>query len=256
MKKFLCSFLSVIMMFVCIVPLNAQASQPISITSVVDNGDSTVTITWDNPNSGKVNVGYLLYDDGSAGNRITADFDISGSSYTFNTLAPGYDYVLLVFQGQDLDNAGMELYSAPAATPLEDFYFSVLDANLAYFTTTSSGSYSYNYATKLSNRKIYDMLDEKDFWVKIDFEHLAHTNELHLPILTVVTAPTGYVIAQADETELSEYVTSFWKTMVYMNDELSYLHQLHGEIPTGEYKVEVYLDGHYVGESSFVIKGE
>ena len=77
----------VLTLTLCAAPLGALAAQPISITSVNVNDDASVSITWDNPNGGKVTVGSLILDDGTAGHRINAEFDVSGSSYTYRNLA-------------------------------------------------------------------------------------------------------------------------------------------------------------------------
>ena len=57
MKRFISKLLAAalaVMLFAA--PVCALAAQPITITSVTDNGDATTTITWDNPNSGTVTV--------------------------------------------------------------------------------------------------------------------------------------------------------------------------------------------------------
>ena len=100
----------------CITPLSALAAQPITITSVTVNSDASVTITWNNPNGGKVTVGSLIVDDGTIGHRINAEFDVSGSMYTYRNLAPGKEYYLLVFPGTDLENAGLEIVNVPEIT--------------------------------------------------------------------------------------------------------------------------------------------
>ena len=255
MKKAISILLTLVLtVALCVAPAGALAAQPITITSVTQNDDATVTITWNNPNGGTVTVGSLIMDDGTAGNRINAEFDVVGSTYTYRNLAPGQNYVLLVFPGVDLENAGMEMISVPEITQkFEDIYFVVKDANLAYFDVHGD-SYSYNYASGLNNREIYDMLEDKQFWVKIDFDHVAFSYAQNFQSLTVVTSPTGYVATSALDIEIAEYTTGFWQTMVYMNQALADMHDANGEIPTGKYTVEVYLDGNFVGESYFMIK--
>ena len=239
---------------ICIAPLSAFAAQPITITSVTVNDDATVDITWNNPNGGKVTVGSLVVDDGTAGNRIMAEFDVSGSSYTYRNLAPGLDYYLLVFPDVDLNNAGLELASIPEITrQFEDIYFDVQDANLTYFVTSGS-NYSYNYAKDLTNDEIYDLLEKKEFWVKMDFNHVSFSYDQSFQSLTVVTSPTGYVTTSAVEITIPKYTTAFWQTMAYMNQAFADMYAATGEIPSGEYTVDFYLDGHFAGDSSFYIK--
>lgn len=255
MKRFISKLLAAalaVMLFAA--PVCALAAQPITITSVTDNGDATTTITWDNPNSGTVTVGSIVYDSGEAGNQIIADFEITGNTYTFRNLAPQVDYLLLVCPGTDLENAGVVPYTPPAVGDFDDFYFTLQEAKLAYFVPKGD-SYSYNYADSLSNSEIYDLLDEKQFWVKVDFDHVTYTNDFTFSTLTVVTSPTGYVVTVADDLEIPKYTTGFWQTMVYMNDALAIMHEANGEIPTGEYNVQFYMDGRFAGEDSFTIKG-
>ena len=244
----------VLTLTLCAAPLGALAAQPISITSVNVNDDASVSITWDNPNGGKVTVGSLILDDGTAGHRINAEFDVSGSSYTYRNLAPGQNYYLLVFPGTDLENAGLDIVSVPEITrKFDEFYFVLQDANLAYFDLKGD-SYSYNYAKDLTNREIYDMLDAKQFLIKMDFDHITFSYDQSFHGLTVVTSPTGYVTTSALEVEISKNTTAFWQAMAYMNQSFADMYDANGEIPKGKYTVEFYMDGCFVGESYFNIK--
>ena len=247
--------ISILLAFaLCLGTTVALAAQPITITSTNINSDGSVTIRWNNPNGGKVTVGSLVMDDGQAGNRINVEFDVAGSAYTYYDLAPGREYALLVFPDVDLDNAGVEYVNLPAITRrFDEIHFEVQDANLAYFTL-KNGSYSYNYAKNLTNREILNMLDEKEFWVKVDFNHVAFSYDQYFQSLTVVTSPTGYVATAAQTIEIPAYTTGFWQAMVYMNDALLNMHEANGQIPTGKYTVEVYLDGTFAGDSYFYIK--
>lgn len=252
MKKNVLKLVALVVL-VCLLPVCALALEPVKITSMNDNGDGTVTITWDNPNNGVVTVGSLAMSGLDAGNAIVPDFDITGNTYTFKNLAPGLEYGLVVMPEVELDYADLQFIEVADVPEFDDFHFVVKDANLTHFLPTES-SYSYNYANDLSNEKIYDLLDERQFWVKIDFSHLSHRNSFTVPVLTVVTSPTGYVETDADEIEITANCIGFWRTMVYMNGALEAMYETSGEIPTGEYNVKVYLDGAFAGESSFVVK--
>lgn len=251
MKKI--AVLVLALMLSCLFAVCALADDAITITSVRTNYDGTVTITWDNPNGGALTVGSLVAENEDAGNQISVEFDVYGSSYTYTNLAPGVDYMLLVFPGVDVSSAAIQTVTVPEPGNFDDFRFTIKDVNLCYFVPKGN-DYTYNYAKDLSNDKIYDMLDEKQFLVRIDFRHANLSQTQTLPVLTVVTSPTGHVVTDYDYVDITAGYIGFWRTMVYMNDALSRMHDLHGEIPTGKYSVKVYLDGGYVGESSFTIK--
>jgi len=251
MKKWQSLVLLVVLMVV--LPMCAMALEPVKITSTTDNGDGTVTITWDNPNSGTVTVGSLVWQNQESGNMIIPEFEVSGNTYTFNNLAPGMEYALLVMPDVELDYADMVTVRVQDVPEFDEFQFRMKDANLTYFVPTEE-NYSYNYTTNTNNDKIYELLDEKQFWMKIDFGHQNRSTTIVVPILTVVTSPTGFVWAVPDEVELTKNTIGFWRTMVYMNDAFQMMHDASGEIPTGEYSVKVYLKGKFVGEDTFVIK--
>lgn len=237
---------------VCLLPGMALALEAVEITSIQDHGDGTVTMTWDNPNHGPVTVGYLVVADEAAGNRIQVETDVYDDSYTFTTLAPGREYALLVMPEMETDymDVGGVTVSVPPA--FDDFRISVTDTNLTYFVMKGN-DYSYNYAHDLSNRKILELLDEKDFWVRMNISLSARSQTITLPVLVVVTSPTDYVVAQYSEMELEKDWISFWRTMVYMNDAFADMAEQTGEIPAGKYTVEVYLDGRFLDRSSFTM---
>lgn len=251
MRKMLLAALAALLA-VCLLPGMALALKTVDITSVQDHGDGTVTMKWDNPNDGPVTVGYMVMADESAGNRIQIETDVYGRSYTFTTLAPGREYVLLVMPGMETDY--MDVYDLVVSVPpaFDDFRISVTDTNLTYFVMRGD-SYSYNYAHELSNRKILEMLDEKEFWVRMNISLSARSQTVTLPVLVVVTSPTDYVVAQYSEMEIKKDWTSFWRTMVYMNDAFADMVEQTGEIPAGKYTVEVYLDGQFLDRTSFTM---
>lgn len=252
MKKTRTALLVLTLLISCLYTSCALAVQPITITSVNNNADGSVTIGWDNPNSGTVTVGSLVMSDDAAANQIIVESEVYGSSYTFCELAPGVEYALLVMPELDINNAGIEFVTAPEMPAFDDFRLSVTDVNLTYFVPKGS-SYTYNYATDLSPDEIYDLLDEKQFWVRINFRHADFNNSFTVPVLTVVTSPTGNVTTQYDDLEITKDTIGFWRTMVYMNNSFENMHE-NGGIPSGKYSVKVYVDGGYVGESSFTIK--
>lgn len=244
--------IAIALLLSCLLTVSALATEQVQITSTHTNNDGTVTVNWNNPNSGTVTVASMVIGNESAGNTLVPEFNITGSSYTFRNLAPGMDYYLFVIPGVETNYADAAVVSIPELPDFTDFRFSILDLHLTHFIPKGS-SYKYNYSEDLSPQEIYNMLDEQAFMVKIDFRHQTFNDSFTLPILTVVTSPTGYVVADAREVTISEDSYGFWQTMAYMNDAFSNMHDASGQIPTGEYSVKVYLDGGFVGESSFTI---
>lgn len=232
----------------------ALAMEPIEITSTVDHGDGTVTVYWNNPNGGMVTVGSLVNGSEEAGNRIVIETDIWGDSYTYRNLAPGMEHILLVMPEMELNYAGLDLITVKEPPEFDDFNLRITDCYLMYAVFKEDGNYSYNYAKDLSRQKMYDMLWDKAFLVRLDFRVPASGSNRNLPILTVVTSPTGYVVTDYRELEIAANYIGFWQTTAYMNEALLNMHDQHGEIPAGRYDVKVYVDGAYAGETSFTIK--
>lgn len=237
----------------CVFVSCALALQPIEITSTVDHGDGRVTITWNNPNGGTAIVGSLVNGNEEAGNRINIEQDISGNSYTYENLAPGLDYILLVMPDLALENAGFDEITVREPPKFDNFRLTLKNSCLMYAVFKDDGNYTYNYASDLSPQKIYDMLQDKLFLVRLDFSHSAISSSQTYPILTVVTSPTGYVMTDYREIQFTKDVIGFWQTTLCMNNDLLAMYENYGEIPTGRYDVKVYVDGEFVGETSFTI---
>lgn len=237
----------------CMLATCALAAQPIEITSTTDHGNGKVTIQWYNPNSGAVTVGSLVLGSESAGNKINIEQDVYGNSYTYEDLAPGMDYYLLVMPELDLNNAGMTMVTVKEPGEFDDFRLTLKESYLMYAKFRSDGNYTYNYAKELSTQKIYSKLQEEAFLVRLDFRHPSFSSSRTMPILTVVTAPTGYVMTDYSELTVPSNCSGFWQTTLFMNNHLLTMHDNYGDIPTGRYDVKVYVDGRYLGETYFTL---
>ena len=236
----------------CLLPVAALGMEQVEITSVDVHRDGSVTVKWNNPNSGTVTVGCLPMLDTETGNKFLIEKNVTGSSYTFNILAPGVEYLLAVIPGTDTNYAGLELVTVPEPGPFDEFRLSITDTYLTYFVPKGN-TYSYNYANELTNERIYELLDEKQFWVRLSLSLSARSSTISCPALTVVTAPNGYVATQYSDLQFKEGWQSFWITMLYMNDAFENMHEACGRIPAGKYKVKLYVDGGLVGQTSFTI---
>lgn len=247
MKKILAILLAALLLL----PVCAFAASPVTITSVRDNGDCTVSMNFKNPNGSKTTVGAMMIGDDGAGNKLIVD-ETYGSSYQFDWLAPGESYMVVAMNGYDTDTMGYDIVSVKEPSKFNKFFFEVMDTQLTYFVPKGS-SYSYNFANDLSPREIQNLLSDKEFWVRIDFNLVANTSDRTEKVLTVVRCPNGYVATQASTVDIEAYTTSFWQTMVYMNGAFENMIDATGSIPTGTYQVRVYLDGQFAGSSSFSI---
>lgn len=240
-------------LLLCLCPIVSLATEAIEITSVRSNSDGTVTIAWNNPNGGPVTVGSRVMNDSDTGNKILVEQNVTGSTYTFTDLAPGMEYALLVFPDLDLQYAGVELVTVPELPDYDGFRISVKDTNLTYFVMKGNNDYSYNYAHDLSNDRIYELLQEKQFWVRMNFNVSPRGQSVTLPTLVVVTAPNGYVLTDYSDMEVKKNWQSYWRTMIYMNGAFEDLYEACGEIPAGKYTVRLYVNHGFVSESSFTI---
>ena len=232
----------------------ALAAQPVTITSTVDHGDGRVTVRWNNPNSGPVTVGSLVNGSEQARNRINIETDIWGDSYTYTNLAPGLEYILLVMPELDLDYAGMDVVTVGELPEFDDFRLQISDCYLMYAVFKDDGNYSYNYAKDLTTKKMLELLHERSFLVRLDFRHKTLGDSRTYPVLTVVTAPTGYVVTDYRDITIPKNCVGFWQTTAHMNDALLTMYEDHGYVPTGRYDVKVYMGGEFVGETSFKIE--
>lgn len=235
----------------CALATCALAYQPVEITSTTDHGNGKVTIKWNNPNGGAVTVGSLVLGSEYAGNKINIEQDVYGSSYTFEALAPGMEYYLMAMPELDLDNAGITMVTVKEPGSFDNFRLTLKESYLMYAKFRSDGNYTYNYAKDLSTKKIYSMLEEQAFLVRLDFRHPVFSSSRTLPILTVVTAPTGYVMTDYNEVKIPSNCDGFWQTTMFMNNHLATMYDNYGEIPTGRYDVKVYVDGEYLGATHF-----
>ncbi|MGN0996451.1 MAG: hypothetical protein ACI4PG_06055 [Candidatus Ventricola sp.] len=238
---------------ICLCPVASLALETIEITSTKTNSDGTVTIAWNNPNGGSVTVGSLVLTEGETGNKILVEQNVRGSTYTYTNLAPGMDYALLVLPGLELQYAGIDYVTVPELPKFDQFRFTVKSTDLTYFVPKGN-DYSYNYAHDLSNDKIYELMSEKQFWVRMNFSLSPRSRTLTMPTLMVVIAPNGYVATDYGDMEIKSKWESYWRTMIYMNGAFEDLHAQCGEIPAGKYIVRMYMDGCFVSETSFTIR--
>lgn len=79
----------------CLLPIAALGMEQVEITSVDIHRNGSVTVKWNNPNSDTVTVGCIPMLEGT-GNKFLIEQGVTGSSYTFNILAPGVEYLLAV----------------------------------------------------------------------------------------------------------------------------------------------------------------
>lgn len=223
-------------------------------------GRGKVQFTWtDRDNAGPYTFIYQYVDSGTCPQTNWSVEQIQGTSYTTARLIPGATYNITIFNN-NFDSADMQV-TIPAASDYEDGKMRQKSVKLSTALRTLSKSESdVKKAQKASSLSADSMMKTLDttyygFRFQIDFPELSKSRYYNTMI--AVYAPNGYVdsIMSSDDVEYKRYNNATSATYWYMlgTNFFEVMNKNVGYIPFGTYRVELYWDGMYVGQTTFKI---
>ncbi len=232
----------------------AQAAPAKRMTATVtDNGNGTVTLTWEDPNGhGPYTLGFFdkmtasyARDEWNCDLAWTVTEPVEENTYTFGDLLPGRSYWLVV-----QDSQGSTIYVAYDAEPVQPFHGMPITMGVKL---RKQGPGGLEAVKAFSAKAIAEASDDVDYGARIqlDYGYLREARTYHG--LVVLTAPTGAYVTVADELTFpqnSKY--TFWNFYPF-TFHFDVMADVYGEIPTGAYTLSLYLDGQHVADYCFEV---
>ena len=235
----------------------------ITVSSSVSYDKGRTTVTWTDPeNHGPYKVAYECAD-GSAqqtgfwAGGSEAESIAYGKSFTIESLIPGHSYEIRVYDSED--HVGKTNVTIPAAKSFKDnnFKASAVDVEISYRYVTEDGSQKITSVFILDQMTPY--LNRSSggcaLYYQVIFPGTEETKTYLMQL--AVTAPNGYaeMIVWDDAMKItkSKHGYRFWWDCIgtsYFNN----LVEKNGSVPTGDYKVELFMDGMLVHAGTFKVR--
>lgn len=232
----------------------APGAQDFTVTSVVENADGTLTVTWSDPAAnGPYYVMYMqqmsaTYDEDMqlAHNirwRNTDPGSITGMSDVLDYTVPCLPHWIIVKDA--VGNEAVTLFK-PAAQ--KDF--SAFETSVTLFPQAKDAEGTITAFAALSQETI--KTQESSLYIELHYS--GHTGTIDLPLKTVITGPDGLSVCDSFWIEdiSDQYSYTYW-------DEYSltwYFEQVadeNGNVPAGEYTFAFYTGSQLLGEGVFSV---
>ena len=253
--------LSFLMALAPVSALAASRTFKFDKTAKVDRG--YVTISWvDSANYGPYEVSYS-YDNSSTQSKVhywangnSSNSTTSSKSLTLKLLIPGVDYIIRV--EDKYGNKIEATYTMYDAGTFEDGRLKASSLTLESEYRSYSKNASDKTAKKVSSFKastIENNLSSTNYgiYVKINYPKLARARTYRMLVATV--APNGYRVVDTSDSLSFEYTSGGYYYYYCLGEHIfDTLYENCGYIPTGTYRMELYLDGMYVGKRTFTVK--
>ena len=223
-------------------------------------GRGKVQFTWtDRDNAGPYSFIYQYADGDESIQTRWQTGSIQQKSYTTTELIPGHTYNITV-RNSNLDSKTIQI-TVPAAPDYEDGKMRQSSVKLSNSLRTLSTSESdVSKAKKVSSLSAAAMMKNMDttrygFRFQIDYPALSKSR--YYNTLIAVYAPNGYAdsILYEDDIEYKRFNNSKAYLYWYLlgSNFFRSMYEATDTIPSGTYRVELYWDGMYVGQTTFKI---
>lgn len=235
-------------------PTQTPAAEALTITSVTENADGTLTVSWADPKAnGPYYVLYMqqlsaTYDEDIEREdnilwRNTDEGAITGLTDTLNYTVPGQPHWIVV---RDADSNEAVTLFTPAATTA----FTAHETSLTLYPQSKDAEGTITAWAALSQ----ETLAAQSPSLYIELHYSGHTGTVDLPVKAVITNPAGLAICDGFwmENISDEYSYTYW-------DEYSldwYFQQVaddNGVVPQGEYTFAFYTGNQLLGEATFSV---
>lgn len=233
----------------CLLALLNQKKEaiPMEITSVVQNDDGTVTVTWtDEEGNAPYSVYYELLETAPVPFGWTAAEAVEGTSVTLGRLVPGVSYVITVAdcKGQTAE------YTWFAPTPETD---REIGAKIRLKPMLRTGR-STKQQKSFSASEIQENSETlHGLYLRLTYSTLAKTR--HYGFHIAVEAPNGFsdvIFSGTLELHHGKSAVPVWG-FIPMDDFFGLLENYYGGVPTGKYNVTIYFDGATVWSVPFTV---
>jgi len=230
-----------------------SSSAKMKFTSVYENDDGTVTVSWsDSESNGPYKVAYMpmaeeeFPDALAAGKPLLVDDDcrnVRGTTATLAYLVPDHAYWITV-----QDSEGNLLY-----TP----YYPTFDSFTTFRTSIvlelkrHTGVTTYKPAA-FNAKEIKSDLGETSYGTYVALSHGVLSSDRYYRVVFAVECPGGYVqVVHTDPLTVPKKSRDHSWGFVSLDGLFSNLIAIYDSVPAGTYKFHVYFDGQHAVTGSF-----
>lgn len=220
---------------------------PLSITGTVQNENGTVTVTWtDDAGNAPYQVRYELLEKAPTPFGWTAAEAVNGNSCTLDRLVPGVSYIISVIdsKGQSAETT----WFAPVPGEAERIGAKIRLKPMLRVDRSSKRQKSFSAAEICG-----DTGSEHGLYLRLTYSTLKRTRNYAFQI--AVEAPNDFAdVIFSGTLELHHGKSSIpvWG-FIPLDDYFALLKTYYGSVPTGEYDVTLYFDGHEVWTAPFTV---
>jgi len=220
---------------------------PLTITGAVQNEDGTVTVSWtDNAGNGPYQVRYELLETAPVPFGWTAAEATSETTCTLDRLVPGVSYIISVTdsQGQTAETT----WFAPVPGEAEQIGAKIRLKPMLRVDRSNKRQKSFSAAEICS-----DTGSEHGLYLRLTYSTLKRTRNYAFQI--AVEAPNDFadvIFSGKLELHHGKSAIPVWG-FIPLDDYFALLESYYGGVPTGEYDVTLYFDGHEVWSVPFTV---
>ena len=207
-----------------------------------------VNVSWtDTRNNGPYYVSYYQGDNSFNTMSENASSNVYGTSCSLRCLCPGSTYTIMVTDKSG--NRCKYTYTESGVTDFKEFTVSIGIQLKSRKNGTTKNISSFS-VRDIENRPAY----EWGYYVRVNHNNLSYDRTHN--VLFVVKDPNGFVISSQyvdNNSFKSRYSYTYWE-FIDITDAFDRAGNKYGFIPTGEYRVIVYLDGKRAGRKNFKVE--
>ena len=229
----------------------------LEITSVQLESNGFVTVTWQNEDGkGPYSLYYMIWhpETQTLDVAVRLDETTDGNRFTYKQLVPGVSYTLAVRDSEK--NIAYKTVELPEKGRFQTSQKTKAVLSLKYKTKAGAKDRSAKTSKKLSASAIRKNLERGYAYglgLKVKFNSKTSETSVHDGVVAV-WAPNGFLWSEGVRFTFNRKKGTSSEFPFLMSPLFPTLISQYGGIPTGEYKMKLFLEGQLYLEESFTIK--
>ena len=258
---FLFAFALLILALLCATS-PAFAASDVRLADTIDYSGGHTTISWTGDDG---RTGYEVFieaiNNGPSKQSVFYGGKTKGNSITVNNMIPGKSY-RVTLTSSTLLPLDQHDYEMPAPTVFEDGKLKDTSIKISLEPRRLKMGEPPKNAKKLSSftvKEITKGIEDEAYWYGVKYSmklpQLGHERTFFLTL--AFESPDGYLMVVSAEDMTYEYVPRGYQTIWYYilgTDYFPNLYKCVGEIPKGQYKTYMFLDGMLVNQNKFKVQ--
>lgn len=255
------AFALMILALLCVTSA-AFAASDVKLADTIDYSDGHTTISWTGDDGG---TGYEVFveaiNNGPSKQTMFYGGKATGNSVTVDNMIPGKSY-RVTLTNSSLLPLDQHDYEMPAPTVFEDGKLKDTSIKISLEPRRLKKGDEPKKAKKLSSftvKEITKGIEDDTYWYGVKYSmkmpQLGHERTFFLTL--AFESPDGYLMVVSAEDMTYEYVARGYQTIWYYILGTNYFPNLYkcvGEIPKGQYKTYMFLDGMLVNQNKFKVQ--